>query len=157
MSLRTNIGAKLFIHGTTSTPTALNTDQNKADFDGLTGWIEIPNVGNIGDTGVDQNMVSYPTWGETLTRQLKGSATGAQAEIRVLDVASNGMTALKAAAAVTNLNNYAFKILWPDDSIEFNRGVVGAPNYSKGSNEDFAEAIFMVALNQEPVFSTEPA
>lgn len=156
MSLRTNIGAKLFIHGTTSTPTALNTDQNKTQFDALVGWIEIPNVGNIGDTGVEQNMVSYPTWGERLTKQLKGAATGAQAEVRVLDVASNGMTALKAAADVTNLNNYAFKILWPDNSVEFNRGVVGAPTYTKGGNEDFAEAVFMVALNQEPVFSTEP-
>ena len=158
MSLRTNIGATLGIATVTApspepdNPLAQNADLNSGDFAALT-YTTIPNVGNIGDTGVDQNMVSYPTWGETLTRQLKGSATGAQAEIRVLDVASDGLAALKLAGAVTNLNNYAFKIEWPDGSIEYNRGVVGAPSYSKGANEDFAEAIFTVALNQEPVFA----
>lgn len=150
---RTNIGGKLYIHGTGSTPTALNSDQSKGDFDGLSDWIEIPNVGNIGDTGVDQNMVTYPVWGSALAVQLKGNATGAQAEIRVLHIESNGLDALKAAAAVTNLNNYGLKIEWPDGHIEYNRGVVGAPSFSKGANEDFSEAIFMVALNQEPVFS----
>jgi len=152
MTARTNIGGTLSIAATATVPDAQNTDLDAAAYALLT-WVEIPNVGNIGDTGVDQNMVSYPTWGERLTQQLKGAATGAQAEIRVLDVASDGMTALKAAADVTDLNNYAFKIEWPDGSIEYNRGVVGAPSYTKGSNEDFAEAVFMVALNQEPVFA----
>lgn len=158
MTLRTNIGATLGIATVTTpspdpdNPLAQNDDLLVGGFADLT-YTTIPNVGNIGDTGVDQNMVSYPTWGETLTKQLKGAATGAQAEIRVLDVASDGLTALKLAGAVTNLNNYAFKITWPDGSVEYNRGVVGAPSYSKGSNEDFAEAIFTVALNQEPVFA----
>ena len=152
MATRTNIGATLSIAATATVPDAQNTDLDAAAYALLT-WVDIPNVGNIGDTGVDQNMVSYPTWGERLTKQLKGAATGAQAEIRVLDVASDGMTALKAAADVTDLNNYAFKIEWPDGSIEYNRGVVGAPSFTKGGNEDFAEAVFMVALNQEPVFA----
>lgn len=152
MVARTNIGGTLSIAATATVPDAVNEDQTDTDYGALT-WVEIPNVGNIGDTGVDQNMVSYPTWGERLTKQLKGAATGAQAEIRVLDVASDGLTALKAAANVTDLNNYAFKIEWPDGTIEYNRGVVGAPSYTKGGNEDFAEAVFMVALNQEPVFA----
>jgi hypothetical protein len=153
MSFRTNIGGKLYIAAAGAIPAAQNTDLDESGFNGISSWVEIPNVGNIGDTGVDQNMVSYPIWGSALAVQLKGSATGAQAEIRVLDVDSNGLNALKAAAAVTNLNNYAFKIEWPDGSIEFNRGVVGAPSYSKGANEDFSEAVFTLALNQEPVFS----
>ena len=151
---RTNIGGVLSIAGTGTTPAVHNTDLNQAGFDGIMAWITIPNVGNIGDTGVDQNMVSYPVWDKALAVQTKGGATGQQAEIRVLDLPSDGLTALKAAAAVTNLNNYAFKIEWPDGSIEYNRGVVGAPTYSKGGNEDFAEAVFVVALNQEPVFDT---
>jgi len=52
------------------------------------------------------------------------------------------------------LNNYAFKLEWPDGRIEYNRGLVGAPTFPKGANEDFAEAVFMLALNQEPVFDT---
>ena len=158
MSARTNIGGKLYIgvDGTDpALPVAENTDLTDTGFAAL-NWTEIPNVGTIGDTGVEQNMVSYPTWGERLTAQLKGSATGAQAEIRVLDVDSDGMTALKAAAAVTDLNNYAFKVEWPDGKIENLRGVVGAPSYTKGSNEDFAEAVFMLAINQEPVFDEAP-
>ena len=149
---RTNIGATFSISGTGSTPSAQNSALNAGGFGALT-WIEVPNVGNIGDTGVDQNMVSYPVWGSALAVQTKGAATGAQAELRVLDLPSNGMTALKAAAGITNLNNYAFRIQWPDGRIEYNRGVVGAPSYTKGNNEDFAEAVFTVALNQEPVFA----
>lgn len=153
MTARTNIGGTLSIETTAlGALVPQNVDMDLAAFQAVAKWEEIPNVGNIGDTGVDQNMVSYPIWGRALSVQLKGAATGAQAEIRVLDLASAGLDLLKQAAAVTNLNNYAFKIEWPDGSIEYNRGVVGAPTYSKGANEDFAEAVFTLAINQEPVF-----
>lgn len=154
---RTNIGAKLYIEIDTNGDLVPQADDMAlVDFDGADDWEEIPNVGTIGDTGVDQNMVSYPVWGSALSVQTKGAATGAQAEIRVLDLPSAGMDLLKEAADVTDLNNYAFKIEWPDGHIEYNRGVVGAPSYTKGANEDFAEAVFTVALNQEPVFDQLP-
>ena len=154
---RTNIGAKLYIETTAlGALVPQNDDMAVGDFDAVAEWEEVPNVGTIGDTGVDQNMVSYPVWGSALSVQTKGAATGAQAEIRVLDLQSDGLDLLKEAADITDLNNYAFKLEWPDGHIEYNRGVVGAPSYSKGSNEDFAEAVFTVALNQEPVFDEAP-
>lgn len=151
---RTNIGGKFYI-ATDSTgivPDPHNADLSASDFGGLT-WTQVPNMGQHGDTGMQQNLVSYSTWDNRLAEQQKGEATGAQAEVRFLDEDSNGMTALKAAASVTEMNNYAFKLLFSDGSIEYNRGVVSAPSYPKGSNEDFAEAVFNIAFNQSPEFA----
>ena len=151
---RTNIGGKFYIAvgsgGTTPDPQ--NADLSASAFGGLT-YAQVPNMGQHGDTGIQQNLVSYSMWDKQLAEQQKGQATGAQAEVRFLDEDSDGMTAMKAAASVSDGNNYAFKIVFSDGSIEYNRGVVSAPTYPKGSNEDFAEAVFTIAFNQEPVFA----
>jgi len=154
MSGQTNIGGKFYIAvDTANDPDPQNSALTEGQFDGLE-WLVVPNMGQHGDTGVDQNMVTYSTWDNRLAIQQKGEATGAQAEVRFLDIASTGLEAMKEAGSVDDLNNYAFKLEWPDGRIEYNRGVVGAPTFPKGANEDFAEAVFMLALNQEPVFST---
>lgn len=154
MTGQTNIGGKFYIAVDSSNdPDPQNADLNEAAFGGL-DWLQVPNMGQHGDTGTEQNMVTYSTWDNRLAIQQKGEATGSQAEVRFLDVASAGLTAMKEAGSIHDLNNYAFKLEWPDGRIEYNRGVVGAPSFPKGANEDFAEAVFMLGLNQEPVFST---
>lgn len=152
-----NIGSKVYIatesDGTTPDPhTDANLPLSGSTFAGL-NWTEIPNVGTVGDTGVDQNMTTYDIWGSTLSKKTKGIATGKDAEIRVLDEPSNGLTALKAAADPTDNNNYALKIENSGGDIEYNAGRVGAAGYSKGGPEDYSEAFFTIGLNQEPVFA----
>lgn len=154
MAGQTNIGGSFYIAvDSDSEPVPQNSELTASQYDGLT-WLQVPNMGQHGDTGVEQNMVTYSTWDNRLAIQQKGEATGASAEVRFLDVDSAGLTAMKAAGAIEDLNNYAFKLEWPDGRIEYNRGLVGAPTFPKGANEDFAEAVFMLALNQEPVFDT---
>jgi len=133
-------------------PEVANTTLDETAFGALT-WQAVPNMGTHGDTGVDQNMVSFPTWDNLLTVQQKGAAIGKTYEVIFLDQASDGMTALQAASAIDNNNNFAFKLQWPDGRIEYGRGVVSAPGYSKGSNEDFATVAFNIAANQPIVQS----
>ena len=151
---RTNIGTKFYIavESDGTTPDPQNSDLTASGFGGLT-WAQVPNMGTHGDTGVQQNTASYPTWDQPLVEQQKGQATGISSDREFLDEQSDGMTAMKAAASVTDQNNYAFKLLAVDGSIEYNRGIVMGPSYPKGSSEDFARVVFTIALNQEPVFA----
>lgn len=151
---KTNIGATVAIatesDGTTPDPQA--TDLAASGF-GALSYTTVPNVITVGSTGVDQNIVTQPLWDNTLSRQQKGAATGAQFELTILDESSDGRTALDAAASISDANNYAFKITYSDGSIEYNRCVVSAPSYPKGGNEEFAQATYTLASNQEPVFA----
>lgn len=157
MTGQTNIGATFSIAVTSdaTVPDPQATDLSESEYAALT-WQLVPNLGNHGDTGVDQNMVSYSTWDNRLTTQQKGEATGANPDLEFLDEPSSGMTAMKAAAAVSDLNNYAFRIVWPDGQVEYNRGVVGAAMFPKGNNEEFRRVGFTLAINQEPVFTPAP-
>ena len=152
----TNIGGVFSISVDSSdatVPVVANTTLDATAFAALT-WEPVPNMGTHGDTGVDQNMVSFQTWDNLLTVQQKGSATGMTYTVVFLDEASDGMTALQAAAEIDNNNNFAVKLQWPDGRIEYGRGVVSAPSYGKGSNEDFAIVTFNVASNQPIVKSS---
>jgi hypothetical protein len=150
----TNLQGKFYIAVDSSgNPDPQASDLDTSGFGALT-WEQVPNLGTHGDTGVDQNVVSYSTWDNTLSPQQKGEATGAQPEVEFLDEDSTGMTAMKSAASISDQNNYAFKIEWSDGKIEYNRGIVNAPSYPKGANEDFRRVTFTLAFNQEPVFDT---
>lgn len=157
MSGELNIGAKVYIacesDGVTPDPQNVNLDESA--FNAL-NWVQIPNVGNFGQTGVNQNMTGYESWDNPLTVQQKGSATGEQPELRFLDEPSDGATAVKTAAAVTNSNNYALRVLYASGDEEFNRGVIGSLRRTKGANQDFREIVVTCALNQEPVPVTAP-
>lgn len=152
MAGQTHIGATLAIAvtSTATVPDPQNSDLTASEFGALT-WQSVPNLGTHGDTGTDQNIVTFPIWDKALAEQQKGSATGAQAEMTFLDVASDGLTALKAAAAVTEGDNFAFRITYSNGDIEYNRGVVSAASYGKGENEAFRTVTFTLAANQEVV------
>ena len=149
----TNIGGVFSISTTPVESGDLPLDES--GFSSL-AYTPVPNMGSHGDTGVEQNTVGYPTWDNLLTIQKKGAATGAEYEVRFLDEASAGMTAMLGAAAIENNNDYAFKIEWPDGRIEYGAGTVKAPKFPKGENESFAEAVFTIISNQEIVKSTTP-
>lgn len=142
----TNFGGKLYI-----STTVQNEDLELAGFQGLS-WTELPNVGNIGETGVSQSPTTFSTWGRQVVLKGKGEADAGNPEVTVLDLPSAGMTAFLAAAASNNQDNYAFKIEWSDGSIEYNRGLVMGPRLPKGANSDFKRAVFTLANQQEPVF-----
>ena len=141
----TNFAGKFYISST-----AQNSNLLLAGFQGLT-WIEVPNLGTFGDTGVTQNVVSYSTWGNNVVCNGKGEANAGDPDGEFLDVDSPGMDAMLAAASVNNQNNYAFKHEWADGSAEYNRGLVTGPTRMKGGNEDFKRVSFTFGMNQEPI------
>lgn len=146
----TNFGGKFYI-----STTAQNADLTQSEFEALT-FTQVPNVGNHGDTGVNQNVVNYSTWDRNVISKGKGEADAGSPQVEFLDVASAGMDLMEAAADVNNTNAYAFKVLWADGSVEYNRGIVTGPTRPKGGNEDFKRLQFSLGFNQAPVIVAAP-
>lgn len=148
----TNIGATIAIavDSTGSVPDPQNSDLDASGF-GALDYADIPRVGQLGETGVDQGINQYETWGELLTAKQKGSASGMDSDLRCLNVTSNGLTALKAAAQIDDQNNYVLRVTYSSGDIEYLRGLIVGPRLSKGNNNAFREFICTVALNQAPV------
>lgn len=142
----TNFDGKFYI-----SPSVQNTDLTLPGFQAISGWIELPEIGNIDNTGINQNEVTYPTWGNKTVRKGKGQADAGSPTVECLDVPSAGRDAMIAAAEPGNQNNYAFAIEYADGTIEYNRGLVMGPQRLKGSNEDFKRLAFVLGLQQPPV------
>jgi len=149
---RVNIGATFEIatQSDGTTPDPQESDLTASAF-GALSYTQVPKVVTIGDTGVDQNFVTTNVWDKNLADQNKGAATGRQADVVILDEASDGRTAMDAAASITDDTAYAVRIVYSDGSIEYNRVKVGAPGLSKGGNEDVAQVTYPMVAVQEPV------
>lgn len=148
----TNAASKVYICATAQ---PLNLDQS--GYEALT-WVEIGGVGNLGETGKTTNMVSYPTWGDSVVQKAKGLTNAGDPSLEVARIPTDaGQVILRAAAAVGNNNTYAFKIVKADGAVGatgttiYNRGIVGGPTRPNGANEDFDLEVFMIALIQEEI------
>lgn len=148
----TNAASKIYI---CATPQPLNLDQS--GYEALT-WVEIGGVGNLGETGKTTNMVSYPTWGDSVVQKAKGLTNAGDPSLEVARIPTDaGQVILRAAAAVGNNNTYAFKMVKADGAVGatgtviYNRGIVGGPTRPNGANEDFDLEVFMIALIQEEI------
>lgn len=139
----TNFGGKVYI-----SPTAVNEDMDLTAFQAVNDWVQLPNVGEVGDTGTEQNIVDYPTWDRRVTAKAKGQANAGDPTVECLDVPSDGMDAFLTAAEPSNQNNYPTKIEWENGDIEYNRGMVTGPTLPKGNNEGFKRAVFTLANQQ---------
>jgi len=128
---------------------AQNDDLTLSEFEGLT-YTSVGSIGNIGDTGINQNAVSYSTWDRPVLQKGKGEADAGSPTLEFLDVPSAGQDAMLAAAAFDNADNFAFVIEWPDGSKEYNRGLVMGPTRPKGGNEDFKRLVYTLGLQQAP-------
>jgi hypothetical protein len=148
----TNFGGTFAI----STTTVGCDDLALSDFEALT-FVTVPNMGTHGDTGISQNLVSYSTWDRNVIRKGKGEADAQNADVEFLDIASAGMDVMLTAAGVNNPDNYAFRVTWPDGSIEYNRGLVTGPMRLKGANEDFKRVQFSLGMQQEAVVVEAPS
>lgn len=141
----TNFGGTFAISTTSE-----NDDLDLSGFAALE-YTTVPNIGSHGDSGVNQNVVNYSTWDRNVIAKGKGEADAGSPTIEFLDIASSGMTLLLAAADVDEADSFAYKIIWPDNSIEYNRGIVTGPLRMKGGNEDFKRLQFTLGFNQVPV------
>ncbi|MFD1944735.1 hypothetical protein [Paradevosia shaoguanensis] len=148
---RTNKDRKAYIC-TTPQPNVLD----QAAFEALT-WIEIGNVGAIGESGTQTNVVSYDELATDVTQKGKGISNAGDPTIECArNPTDPGQVALRAAAK-TNFN-YAFKFEDKDapdadhtNSVYYNRGLVTGPTRPNGRNEDFILEVFTMALNQREI------
>lgn len=147
---KTNAGRKFYI-----CETAQAADLTKSQFEALT-WLEVNNVGSIGESGIQTNIVSYDELGTTVTQKAKGiSNAGDPAVECARNPTDPGQIALR-AMALTNLD-YAYKTEDNDapsgftNSIYYNRGLVTGPTRPNGRNEDFVLEVFTLALNQKEI------
>lgn len=148
----TMAGAKVYVCSTAQTSLPLNASA----FGALT-WVEVKKVGNIGEGGVDTNIVSYDTLGDDVTQKQKGMTDGGNIEIEVARVYDDaGQDILRTAGGTKS--NYAVKIELADspngvlsNTIIYNCGVITGPKRPNGKNEDFVREVFTLGCNQQEV------
>ena len=147
---QTNKGRKFFV-----CETAKASDLNQTEFEALT-WVEVGNVGSVGETGTATNIVSYDELATEVTQKQKGISNAGDP---VIEAARNptdvGQIAIR-AMALTKLN-YAFKVEDDDapagftNTIYYNRGLVTGPTRPGGRNEDFILENYTLGLVQEEI------
>lgn len=137
--------------------TPQNVNLLQADCEALT-WVEVKSLGSRGETGKKTNIVNYDTWDTTVTQKAKGITDAGSPTVEVARIPTDpGQIIMRAAGAVGNNNNYAFKELRSDGTtatngtVRYNRGLVTGPTSPGGKNEDFDLEVYMLGLNQEEI------
>lgn len=152
----TNKGRKFFVSVTVAgnaVPKEAAIDQTLANYNAMF-WTEVKNVGSIGMTGTDTNIVSYDELATDVTQKQKGISNAGDPEIECArNATDNGQDAMR-AGALTKLY-YAFKVEDADmppavtnPTTYFMRGLITGPTRPNGRNEDFNLEIFKLGLVQ---------
>lgn len=136
--------------------TAQPADLNAAAFAALT-WVEVKNVGTIGQSGTDTNVVNYPELATEVTQKQKGIANAGDPEVEVARSPTDAGQIIMRTIADTAYN-YAFKVEDNDkpsagytNTIYYWRGIVAGPVRKNGGNEDFITETYKLGLSQKEV------
>lgn len=147
-----NAASKLYICATPQ-----NSDLTQGQFE-LLAWVEVKGLGSHGETGAKTNILTYDTWGDSVTQKAKGMTDAGSPEIECARLPLDpGQILMNTAGAVGNANNYAFKMVRSDatgsgsPSVFYNRGLVAGPTRPNGRNEDFDLVVWTLALQQSEV------
>lgn len=147
----TNKGRQFFVCAT-----AQPDDLDQSEFEGLT-WVKVAHVGNIGETGTSDNIVSYDELETDVTQKAKGLSNAGDPAIEVARNPTDAGQILMNTIAGTNLD-YAFKVEDADapsggftNTIYYMRGKVTGPSRPNGRAEDFILEVFTLALNQREI------
>jgi hypothetical protein len=151
----TQAGAKFYIGvDVSNNPVPQNADLNQAGFEALT-WLEVSQIGSVGETGTSTNVVSYDTLDTDVTQKGKGISNAGDPEIECARVGADlGQIAMRTAALTTD--SYAFKYeldnsAGANGTTYYNRGLITGPSRSNGGNEDFDLETYTLGLNQREV------
>lgn len=116
-------------------------------------WIEIGQVGMIGESGTKTNLVNYDTLDTDVTQKAKGISNAGDPTIECArDEDDPGQVELRVAGLTKAM--YAVKFVDDDTTGAFigtsyyNRGVVTGPTRPNGRNESFNLEVFTFGLNQ---------
>ncbi|MGU3575639.1 hypothetical protein ACLBWZ_08900 [Brucellaceae bacterium C25G] len=149
--MATNMGRKTYVSKTPQ-PAEMSLD----DFEALTDWLEVRFVTEIGESGVNTNILSLPVMDTKFTEKGKGISDAGDVAITVRYDAADPGQALLRELGETNMY-YAFKFQIDDKatptgagSIEYNRGLITGPLRSNGAPEDFVTETFTGGFTQQP-------
>lgn len=156
----TNAGRKFYIAVTLtggSVPKAFPAVTDLTAFEAITFWTEVKEVGSIGQTGSDTNVVSYNTLATEVSQKQKGITNAGDPEIECArNPTDPGQIAMRAAGATKYF--YAFKTEDADapdptktNTLYYNRGIVTGPFRPNGRNEDFILETYRLGLVQKEI------
>jgi hypothetical protein len=138
-----------------STETA-NTALNQAGFEALT-WVQVGGVGSIGETGISTNPISYNTLDTEVTDKAKGFSDAGNPDIECArDPADQGQILMRAAGQPSDTDKRAFKLIFQDGTIAYNRGLVGGPSRPGGDGEAFELEVYTLMLVQAEIVVDPP-
>lgn len=153
---QTNKGRKFFIAvdaPASTTPLPCPDDLTQQEFEALE-WLEVKNVGSIGESGTQTNLPTYDELATEVTQKQKGISNAGDPPVECArNPTDDGQKAMRAAAKTKF--NHAFKTEDNDapqagytNSVYYNRGLVTGPTRPGGRNEDFILEVFTLGLNQ---------
>lgn len=145
MSAQTNMGGQFLISTSVE-----NFDLDESGFVSLE-YQAVPGMGQHGATGREQATRSYAVFGFDHRIKTKEIASAPDVVVEFVQGVSTGMALMNLAAEASNNSAFAFMILWPDGTVEYNRGIVSGPRLLKGGNEDFKLVEFTLGLMQAPI------
>lgn len=135
---------------------------NQAAFEAL-NWVEISNVGNLGDYGVSPNIVTYNTLATDVSSKAKGVEDAGELTLecaRIFDDAGQ----IKARAAAATKYLWAFKIEYDDkptsaytNTVVYAAGVVSGPNMLGGGTDDFIRESYTAGFSDQKPITVNPA
>jgi len=151
----TNSGRKFYVCATVQP-----TDLIASAFAALT-WVEVKGVGNLGETGNNQNILTYDEWATDVVQKGKGNTDAGSPELECRRIPTDpGQILMRSLALLPG--NYAFKTEANNapepggtGTIKYNRGIVTGPRNPNGRGEDFELDIFTLGLNQRQI-TVEP-
>lgn len=146
---KTLAGSKFYVCAT-----AQNADLNAAAFAALT-WVLVGHVGNIGETGINTNMVTYDELSTLVSQKAKGVSNAGDPTVELArEPTDAGQIILNAISVPTDTNSYAFKWEKNDapagftNTIHYYRGLCVGPTRPNGGVEAIDLEVFMLGLNQ---------
>lgn len=150
---KTLAGTKFYVCST-----AQESDLNQAGYEALT-WVQVGNVGKIGETGTKTNIVGYDDLASTMKQKSKGLADAGDPTIECArNPTDAGQIIMRTIGAPTDKKAYAFKIEKNDapsasytNTIHYVRGICTGPSRPNGALEDFDLEVFTLGLTQAEI------
>ncbi|MHB2205070.1 phage tail tube protein [Methylobacterium sp. CM6257] len=143
MAIITASGTKIAIG-----PVATDAMDTAAEYAAATPYTEIAKVESYGDFGDESAAVTLNTVGEGRIEKAKGSRDAGTLALTVAYVPDDpGQIALEAAEK--SIENFAFRVTFPDGGIQYFRGLVMSRRRSVGSADNVIKRVFNIGINSE--------
>ncbi len=143
MAIITASGTKLEIG-----PVASDSVDTAAEYTALTPYVEVKKIESYGDYGDESAAVTFNAVGSGRIEKAKGSRDAGTLALTVGYVPDDpGQVAMEAAEK--SINNYAFRVTYPDGSKQVFRGLVMSRRRNVGSADNVLKRTFNIGINSE--------